>query len=308
VAESQVLAELKETAQRRNLAILERVNPHLAPVQLDYDADVLPLTPNGNATERHLCEAYDQKARAHFGDDAKTAAFWAGTLGIDEAEAAEAMKSPPVIQGLIRAKTMKKGGVGYIQASGPDFPRLERVRDFILAAGAIPAYAYLDGMSDGESEPERLLDTFMEAGTAAVNIIPDRNWNLKDPEQKRVKVAHFHRFVAAARDRDLPISIGTEMNAYGQRFVDDFEAPEMAAVAHEFTRGALLLYGHTALQRAHGMGYLSPWARDQFTTTAAKNEFYVELGKALPPGDPSVAMRVSPAMTPDAALAAVRQS
>ena len=35
----------------------------LRPVELDYERDVLPLTPEGNATERHVCVAYDRKAR-----------------------------------------------------------------------------------------------------------------------------------------------------------------------------------------------------------------------------------------------------
>ena len=37
-----------------------------APVTLDYDKDVLPLTPKGNATERHICEAYSKKGDKAF--------------------------------------------------------------------------------------------------------------------------------------------------------------------------------------------------------------------------------------------------
>ena len=42
--------------------MLARVNAYLDPVELDFERDVMPLTPNGNATERHLCEAYERKA------------------------------------------------------------------------------------------------------------------------------------------------------------------------------------------------------------------------------------------------------
>ena len=49
-----ILASMRSRAERRNRAMLERVNAHLAPVALDYEADVLPLTPAGNATERHM--------------------------------------------------------------------------------------------------------------------------------------------------------------------------------------------------------------------------------------------------------------
>ena len=36
---------------------------------LDYEQDVLPLTPAGNATERHICLAYACKARGCFCND-----------------------------------------------------------------------------------------------------------------------------------------------------------------------------------------------------------------------------------------------
>lgn len=303
-ADSGVLDELKSIAQRRNLGMIERVNPFLDPVQIDYEKDVLPLTPAGNPTERHLCVAYDNKARAHFGDLGQTAVFWAEKLGVSADQARKALDSPPEIQGLIRSKTMKAGGVGYVKPEGPDFPRLERVAEFSLAAGAIPTFTWLDGTSEGEQEIERLLDIAMEAGTAAVNIIPDRNWNIKDPEQKKVKVEEFTKFVALSNERELPILVGTEMNAYGQLFVDDFGAPEMRNHVDSFIRGAQILYAHTALQMAAGMGYLSPWAKSRFASVRGKNDFFVRLGETLDPAKPERIANVSDAMTPDEVLAA----
>ena len=52
-----MLDALRASSRRRNLDILERVNAHLHPVRVDYDRDVLPLTPAGSATERHMVEA-----------------------------------------------------------------------------------------------------------------------------------------------------------------------------------------------------------------------------------------------------------
>lgn len=302
-ADTRVLDEFKSIAQRRNLGMIERINPFLNPIRLDYESDVLPLTPAGNPTERHLCAAYDNKARAHFGDLAQAAAFWAEKLGVSAEQARKALDAPPEIQGLIRAKTMKAGGIGYVKPQGPDFPRLERVAEFSLAAGAIPTFAWLDGTSDGEAEIERLLDVAMEAGTAAVNIIPDRNWNIRNPDEKRVKVEEFTKFVAIAKERDLPILVGTEMNAYGQLFVDDFSAPEMRNHADEFLRGAYILYAHTALQAAAGMGYLSPWAQARFSTVRAKNDFYARLGESLDPARTELVSSVNDALTPDEVLA-----
>src|SRR5581483_1610631 len=60
-----LLSQMRETADKRNRELVRRVNEFLKPVTLDYDKDVLPLTPNGNATERHICEAYSKKGDAN---------------------------------------------------------------------------------------------------------------------------------------------------------------------------------------------------------------------------------------------------
>ena len=57
--------------------MVDRINAYLSPVTVDYDRDVLPLTPAGNATERHMLAAYTQAAANHFTDPVP---FWAGKL------------------------------------------------------------------------------------------------------------------------------------------------------------------------------------------------------------------------------------
>ncbi|HEO70523.1 MAG TPA: hypothetical protein ENN80_04620, partial [Candidatus Hydrogenedentes bacterium] len=131
-----LLHELKETAQHRNRTIMGKVNPHLSPVELDYERDVLPLTPKGNATERHLAEAYSTKAESLIPEPAARAAFWAEKLGVEQAQVEAVLEDPPALQGLVRAKTMKAGGVGYVEARGEDFPELGRVSAFIIEMGA----------------------------------------------------------------------------------------------------------------------------------------------------------------------------
>ena len=285
VPDTDLLAELKTIAQDRNRAVLARVNPALGPAAIDYDRDVLPLTPYGNATERHLCAAYDHKARERFPDAEVRAAFWAAKLGVEIGRVQAVLDDPPGLQGLIRSKTMKAGGVGYVQAAGPDFPALDRVNALALEAGAIPTMTWLDGLSEGEQAIEELLEVMLEAGAAAVNIIPDRNWNVADAEVKKIKVAKLYEFVDLAQAHDLPIVVGTEMNAHGQPFVDDFAAPEMQRVTPAFLNGAYIMYAHTVLQAAAGMGYLSGWARKHFPNAKAKNAFFRELAETLEPTD-----------------------
>jgi len=278
-----LLSRLKTLAQDRTRGIAERVNPYLAPAKVDFDADVLPLTPKGNATERHLCVAYDIKARALFPDSEARTAFWSEKLQCESAAVRKVLDDPPSLQALIRAKTMKAGGVGYVPANGPDFPGLDEVNAFTLENGAIPTFAWLDGTTAGEQAIEELLGVMVASGAAAVNVIPDRNWNIKEPGIKAIKLARLHEFVAMAQDRGMPVMAGTEMNAFGNRFVDDFNAPELEPVIPAFLEGAHILYAHTRLQAHAGMGYLSDWARRTFANVSDKNAFYRRAGEMMPP-------------------------
>lgn len=285
VKDAKSLARFKATAQARTRDLAARVSTFLDPVVLDYEKDVLPLTPSGNPTERHVCTALDARARIVFPDPAARARFWAEKLNDSEARIAGLLEDAPTFQGLIRSKTMKAGGAGYVRPDGKDFPTLEEVNAFVLAQGAIPTFAFLDGGSEGEQAMPELLDVMTASGVAAVNIIPDRNWNISNQQEKKRKVQALYAFVQEARNRCLPIIIGTEMNAYGQRFVDDFNAPELTPLVPAFLEGAHILYAHTRLHAHAEMGYLSPWAKSHFRTARHKNSFFAEVGKRLQPGD-----------------------
>jgi hypothetical protein len=292
-------SRLRQVAGERTRGLVTRVNTLLHEIALDFDADVAALTPAGNATERHVCAAYDTKARAVFADPAACAAYWSGKLGVPQEKALALLDDAPALQALIRSKTMKAGGVGYVQPEGPDFPRVEEVNAFSRACGAIPTFAWLDGTSAAELVIDELLDVMTASGVAAVNIIPDRNWNFADPDVRKDRVARLYDFVRKSEARRLPVLIGTEMNAHGQRFVDDFEAPELQPLYGIFRAGADLVHAHTLLQRHAGMGYLSPWAEAHFHNPARKNDFYEAIGSHLFRITPRLAPVIHPELTPE---------
>ena len=301
-ARADLLAHLKTLAQNRTRTIVERVNTLLEEIRLDFEEDVLPRTPNGNSTERHVCAAYDAKARARFSATDALAAYWSGKLGMTASEVTSLLDSPPEFQGVIRARTMKSGGVGYVPARGEDFPRLDDVNRFILENGALPTHAFLDGTSSGEQRMDELMDVMVGAGAVAVNIIPDRNWNIADPATRALKVQKLGEFIRQAQARDLPIIVGTEMNAYGQRFVDDFSAMELSPHFEVFQEGMHILHAHTMLQQHAGMGYVSDWARAMFRTSSEQNRFFRDVGRLLKPGDTALLGAVTEEFTPDQVL------
>ncbi len=259
------LDDMRARAAARNRDLIARVNSFTAPVTLDYDKDVLPLTPASNATERHICEAYAKKGDAD---------FWRQRLGDCPAE-------PAKLQALIRAKTMKKGGVGYVQPGKGSFPLMAEMNKFILEAGAIPTLTWLDGTSDGEQAIDELFEVANRHGAAALNIIPDRNYT---PGIKDQKLQNLYDVVALAEKHGFPIIVGTEMNAPGNKFVDDFDTAELKPLLPAFLKGSHIAYAHSVFQRHTGKGYLSDWSKQKFSSVAAKNEFFEKLGRELPAG------------------------
>lgn len=291
----QFARELHRGAEERNRALVIRVNGYLSPVVVDYDAEVLPLTPSGNPSERHICLAYARKAHTVFQDGGRLARYWAGKLGIAERDLPQGAD----LQALIRAKTMKQGGVGYVCPDAGSFPRLADTNRFILAAGGIPTLTWLDGTSDGEARIEELLTVMRQTGVAAINIIPDRNYR---PGMKDRKLANLYHVVALAEELGLPVVVGTEMNSPGQRLVDDFGTRELSPLTPVFLKGAHIVYAHSLLQRASGKGYTSDWARISFPSVAARNEFFHHVGRRLYPSQEDMLAGLPEDVTPEAIL------
>jgi hypothetical protein len=276
--QQEFLLGLRKTAQQRNRDLMGRVNKYLKPVELDYEKDVLILTPSGNATERHICLAYSRKAKEIFSDEKALADFWSEKLGV-KVETSQLPEGRDLLN-TIRAKTMKRGGIGYMQPDKGSFPLMADTNQFCLAAGAIPTMTWLDGTSDGEQAIEELLEVGMSTGAAALNIIPDRNYTPGSPD---VKVKNLYQVVELAQKLHLPIVVGTEMNSPGQKFVDSFDTKELSSLVPTFLKGAHIVYAHSVLQKICGLGYTSDWANKNFENVEQKNTFFEELGHSLEP-------------------------
>jgi hypothetical protein len=285
--DADILQDLRKRAEMRNRAMVERINAALAPVGIDYDRSVLPLTPAGNATERHLLAAYSRAAAEAGGDPV---AFWAEKLKMPADQVAAQIGSPAVFQNTVRAKLMKRGGVGYVQPEAGSFPPIEEVNRLIVACGALPCATWLDGLLPGEQAEEELLEMLIAKGAVALNIVPDRNWNIADAEMRKIKLQKLYDVVKLAGRLDLPLNIGTEMNAPGLKLVDDFDAPELAPVRAAFIDGAYFVYGHTMMQMAAGMGYQSEWAKANLPGRKERNRFYSQVGRKTVPGPSGLEM------------------
>lgn len=97
--------------------------------------------------------------------------------------------------------------------------------------------------------------------------------------------------MAAARNRHLLISVGTEMNSATQPMVDHFDAPELKPHTNTFLESAQAIWGHALLLRHGGFGYLSPQAEAAFRgDPVKKNAFFRDVGALPPPHGSAIKM------------------
>ncbi len=273
----------RQAARARNKRLIARINAAVPAIALDYNRDVLPHTPLGVATERHIVAAYVDRAVAALPDAAARAAFWAPLLRLGgEAAARLEAEKRPAFEEAVRGALSKRGGLGYQQPDEHTFPPVDDFIAWVQACGALPLVTWLDGTSAGESDHRALLELMVAKGCAGLNIIPDRNWNLARTDEQTRKVACLDAIVQSAEDMDLPINIGTEMNRAGLPPVDDLSGPVLRRHRAAFVRGAQVMVGHSVMALVAGMPYLSAQAEAAFKTRKARNAFYAAIG-ALPP-------------------------
>ncbi len=280
----------REGAKRRNIELMNRINPRIGDIAIDYEKDVLPLTPSGTATERHIVRAYVNKAVEIFGEGEALIAFWAQLLDKPEEDVAPLLGTAKH-EDAVRSKCAKKGGLGYESPSPETFPPVDDFVQWVVSCEAIPMMAWLDGTSDGEANAQELCDCLASKGVAALNIVPDRNWNYSDPEMKALKVGKLREIIAIANRLNWPINIGTEMNKAGLPFVDKLDGDVLSEFKSSFIRGAKIMVGHTLLLKYADTSYISDKVASDVVT---KNSFFEAVG-ALPPLTSDIAKRLSDA-------------
>ena len=283
------LAKYRNKALGRNLALVGRINGQMPEIAIDYLTEVVPLTPSGNATERHIIQAYIQKSIRANSYKQRLYKLWGEILGKPFSEVESIFQNIPKLEDLVRARLAKKGGVGYVQPTADTFPKVEDFFAWTRSCGAVPLESWLDGTSRGEEDGKALLELSREKGAMGLNIIPDRNWNIRDPEVKALKYNKLKEIVYIADQMDFPIQIGTEMNKAGLPFADDLEGEYLKPFKNSFLNGAKILIGHAVLQRFAGFSYSSAETDDFFNHNLKhKNEFFASVGE-LPPVNRTIA-------------------
>ncbi|MBU1734203.1 MAG: hypothetical protein KJ692_03095, partial [Verrucomicrobia bacterium] len=270
-------------AGKRNRALVHRINAHLPEIALDYDADVLPLSPGACPTERHIICAYRGKANTAFKTSVALFEFWAKLMKARPTDVETWSQKIPVMEDKIRAVLAKSGGIGYERPTAKTFPPVDEFVAWVRDCQALPMMTWLDGTSRGEADSKAMMECLREQGVCALNIIPDRNHRIADPAVRAVKLQKLAEVVAVADKLQFPINIGTEMNKDGQPFVDDTGCEALRPYHAAFLRGARIMVGQTLLARYANFAYVSAAAQAEFGNNARqKNAFFEAVGKLQP--------------------------
>ncbi|MCM8822512.1 MAG: hypothetical protein NC831_06850 [Candidatus Omnitrophica bacterium] len=223
---ARIYQKLHEIAEARNRSIIKKLNEYLSPVKIDYEKDVFPLTPSKNPTERHIIKAYIEKTEKI--NLKNSDLFWADIIKMNPVEIKRIKdEKPGDFMEKIRSVLVKSGGPGYVRPAPNTFPTIYEFIKMTEESSGIAIGNWLDGTNDGEKNPEEFLEFMISTGIRIINIIPERNWNIANPEEKKKKVANLDSFLYACKKMNIPVICGTEMNKYGQPFVDNFETPEL---------------------------------------------------------------------------------
>ncbi len=74
--------------------------------------------------------------------------------------------------------------------------------------------------------------------------------------------------------RFVPIFVGTELNKYGQKYVDDFDSKYLNPFISNFLESAWFYWGYMVLELSSRRGYNSSWAKEILPDRRKRNNFF----------------------------------
>ena len=238
---------MKRSLMERNKAIVAKLNTLLAAAApkllLSFD-DVLSVTPRGNTTERHVCQALAELIDRSIPSVPPRLDYLRKLAG----EFAEKdLETPAACQNALRASLVKAGKPAYVDESPQAFISWERMISMYLEYGAIPAYPVLGNpVVELEDDVESLFAQIEARNIHAIEVIPHRN--TRERLAAILQTAAKHRY---------PVFNGTEHNTKSSMpLLDKWSGSD--DFIGQFTLGANVLIGHQLLSACAGFGYVDP--------------------------------------------------
>lgn len=179
---------------------LEKIHPEL---KLDYN-NVMEKYTHGMLRERHISRAVREIVFSIFKSDQERKETLKKIYGGIDSKVE--LSNPPDLEGEIRSRLLKSGGIAFVKEDSEAFPEIEQIIKIITDAGGIPTYPVLLDDANGnytefERDMEDLYNELTEMNIFSLELIPIRN-----------DFEHLKEFVSFFHYRNFIISFGTEHN------------------------------------------------------------------------------------------------
>jgi hypothetical protein len=248
---NEFMAPYREARNKRNRAMIDRINVKAAPagIWLDFDRDVLPLSfahDGGGVTERHLLFAFAKAITEKCGKNASVVELLENNLGmkVSAKQAAQLSDSENPFYEYDLLGILKSAFVPQIFIDATtECPKLPDMVKLCREVDAYLCYAYLGDVGDsvtGDKKAQKFEDDYLddvfeclkEEGVKAVTYMPTRN-----------TPAQLARLRSLCEQYNMFQISGEDINSPRQSFVCEAQrAPEFsnlyeatwALIAHEW--------------------------------------------------------------------------
>jgi len=262
------LNTMREALQNRNRRIVEKMNGYLDhngySLKLSYN-DVYNLTPKGNATERHVVEAFCNMIDRSIESIDEKLATYKRLLRVDVNEAT--LKDTAELQTIVRSKLVKSGMPCYVEEGKKAFASVENLVRVWLEYGSVPTYPILGNpISEGEKDIEKLVDDAKSFGMYAFDLFDFRT------EKSRAR-----EVIKVASESGFPVFIGTEHNT--KKMIPLVgELGKDKDFYQYFRKSAQFVYGHQILAKLCNYGYVDSEGRPRISSLKEGFDFFSHVG------------------------------
>ena len=246
---------MREAIQERNRRIVEKLNSYAEEkgysLNLNY-SDVQLLTPRGNATERHVTQAFCEKVDGLAGslDERKETYKNLLNFNIDK----KTLQDSWELQTIVKSKLIRNGMPCYVEEDSKAFPTVDNLVNIYLGYGAVPTYPIMaNPITKGEEDIEKLIRKVKQKRLYAFEI-----FEFRGTEDERIR-----KIMEVAEDYGYPVFIGSENNT-----------KELLPLAGRigrtpeyyeyFRKSADFLLGHQLLSEFCDLGYVTSEGKPRF--------------------------------------------
>ena len=225
----------------------------------------------GLVRERHLAKAIRIKAYEHFHVQRTRQDFLQKLCGGDKPIA---MTDNAALEGEIRSRLFKKGGLAFVEENDESFLELNKLIDVILNLGGIPCYPVLLDNDKGEftefeKDFEKLSEMLQDYNVYVIELIPGRN----DFDVLKQFVEYFNKMnfvITFGTEHNSPALLPLGIDCRGGVALDDY----LREINYN---GACIIAAHQYLRAKKLEGYCDHTCRAK---TDQQREF-IQLGESV---------------------------